>query len=260
MLLEAWETLGNPRYFDSASRGVDALIAMQGPDGQAAWAEQYGPDMKPIAARTHEPPGYVVRESLQVVSLLERFYLITGNDRYLAPIPPFLDWLERVNRESAAEHYPRPRYWEPGTNKPLYVVRTDEETPEGYGTYLWTTDPALTRCGDKPCAGDDGPIADVAALRDNYEALASLDSPQARSARLDAMRSRTAATTTLGGYVSEIVSALDARGAWVTENNRVNQPNAASDGEMQTSVRGISTRVYAERMLALIAALQNTER
>jgi hypothetical protein len=97
---------------------VDALIALQGPEGQGCWAEQYGPDMRPATARTHEPAGYVVRESRDIIGLLQAFYLRTGDPRYLTPVPRCLDWFDRINREAMAERYPTPRYWEPGTNRP----------------------------------------------------------------------------------------------------------------------------------------------
>src|SRR5262252_7106043 len=46
LLLDAYDTLGDRRYFEAARKGVDSLIALQGPGGQAAWAEQHGPDLR----------------------------------------------------------------------------------------------------------------------------------------------------------------------------------------------------------------------
>ncbi|MGA8205516.1 MAG: pectate lyase [Woeseiaceae bacterium] len=259
LLLKAWETLGDPRYFEGARLAADALIAMQGPEGQAAWSEQHGPDMRPIAARTHEPPGYVVRESIGVMSVLERIYLLTGESRYLAPVPGCLDWFDRINLESADEKYPRPRYWEPGTNRPLYVVRTNELTREGYGKYIWTTDPAKTRCDGKPCKGDGTPIVDVALLRAKYDEIAGLTAPEARAAYLTGMLARQVRQAGSDKSAIDIISALDSRGAWVTDGNTVNEPNASSEAELHPVIRGISTRVFVDRMSALITALQNDE-
>jgi hypothetical protein len=259
LLLEAHATLGDVRYFDAARRAVEGLIAIQGPEGQAAWAEQYGPDLRPVAARTHEPAGYVVRESLGVIDLLFRFYLMTGDPRYLAPIPDTFDWLERINRESAAEEYPRPRYWEPGTNRPLYVLPTDERTPEGYGVFLWTTDPEKTRCDDRPCRGDGEPIVDVGALSEEYREIATLVSAKARKRYLQDMlageRARSRAPRRQED-IADIITAMDARGAWVTDNNSVNVPNIDTGDEARQTVRGISTLVFVDRLSALIAALQ----
>jgi hypothetical protein len=264
LLLEAYETLGDPRYFDGALLAADALIAMQGPDSQAAWAEQYGLDMRPVAARTHEPAGYVVRESLGVLSLLARFYLLTGDPGYLAPIPRCLDWFDRINREAAAAKYPKPRYWEPGTNRPLYVVKTHELTPEGYGEYIWTTDPAKTLCEAKPCEGDGQPIVDVELFRAQYDEIAALTTPEARAAFLAEMIAKEARPSHDSEHnsesVADIIAAMDSQGAWVTDGNRVNESNAASEAEMQPTVRGISTAIFVDRMSTLITNLQNDER
>jgi len=258
LLLDAHDTFADSRYFDSVRRAMAALIAMQGPANQAAWAEQHGPDLRPIAARTHEPAGYVLRESWMSMVMLEQFYLRTGDAKYLAPVPRCLDWFDRVNREAAAARYPTPRYWEPGTNKPLYVVRTTELTREGYGKYIWTTDPAKARCDGKPCKFDGKPVVDMAPLRAQYTALTALTTPSARAARLAELKARVRRPRG-NEKIADIISALDARGAWVTDGNMVPRANAASEAEAQETVRGISTRAFAWRMESLIASLRKPE-
>lgn len=262
LLLAAWETLGDPRYFAAARLAVEGLIAIQGPENQGGWAEQYGPDLQPVAARTHEPAGYVVRESLGVIDLLSRFWLMTGDPRYLAPIPRAIDWFERLNEASARERFLSPRYWEPGTNRPVYVVRIDERTPEGYGQYIWTTDPAKARCDGKPCRGDGAPVVDVATVQSDYEEIASLKTPEARAARLDALRARkheTAQAARGRESVADIIAGLDPRGAWVTEGLSVNEPNFTTGADVQQPVTGISTRVFVDRLSTLIATLDDEE-
>lgn len=257
LLLDAWETFGDVRYFESARRGADVLISMQGPDGQAAWAEQHGPDMRPIAARTHEPAGYVIRETHMALQMLEEMYLRTGDPRYLAPVPRALDWYERVNREIAVRKYPVPRYWEPGSNDPVYVVRTHKLNADGYGLYIWTTDPSQTVCGDGPCRGDGKPVVNVAPMRAEYEALRGAADAQSRAAileKLRAARSRHYGRPDLDA--AEIVKSLDARGAWVTDGNVMPVPNAPSEDAERETIRGISTRVFAERMEALIGLVR----
>lgn len=258
LLLDAHDTFADSRYFDSVRRAMAALIAMQGPGNQAAWAEQHGPDLRPIAARTHEPAGYVLRESWMSIVMLEEFYLRTGDAKYLAPVPRCLDWFDRVNREAAAAKYPTPRYWEPGTNKPLYVVRTAELTPEGYGKYIWTTDPAKARCDGNPCKFDGKPVANVAPLRAEYAALTALTTPSARAARLAELKTRRTRMPRDRESATDIISALDARGAWVTDGNVVPRANAPSEAEAQETVRGISTRTFVVRMEALIASLRKS--
>jgi len=257
LLLAGYEKLGDPRYFEAVRHAVDALIAMQGPGAQACWAEQHGPDLRPIAARTHEPAGYVVRESEGVIRVLQEFYLRTGEARYLAPIPRCFDWFDRINRESAAARYPTPRYWEPGTNKPLYVVRTHEFNPEGYGLYKWVTDPAQTRCDVEPCKGPGKPIVDVESLRAANDAIATLKTPAARAARLAKMHPRVPHPPVIGpDFRADLIAQLDARGAWVTDGNTMPVPNAPSESQEREAIRGISTRVFVENMEVLIAGLR----
>lgn len=257
LLLEAYETFGDQRYRDAARRGVDALIALQGPEGQACWAEQYGPDMKPAAARTHEPAGYVVRESRGAIAVLHDMYLRTGNARYLAPVPRCLEWFGRINQESMTERYPRPRYWEPGSNRPLYVVRTNESTSEGYGKYRWTTDPAETDCDGRPCKGDGQPIVDVGTLRAEHASIAALDTPESRAAYREAIAVRASADRRGDADLTGIIAAMDARGAWVTglEVLHTPKPNGRLSDD-RVAVRGISTAVFADRMSAMIASLR----
>ena len=256
LLTQAYATLGDARYFEAARRGVDALIVLQGPEGQGCWAEQYGPDMRPATARTHEPAGYVVRESIAVIRQLQEFYLRTGDPRYLAAVPRCLDWFDRINREAAAQKYPTPRYWEPGTNRPLYVPRTGEFTAEGYGKYLWTTDPAKSRCDNQPCKWQGKPIVDLTSLRANYKAIAALTTPEARAARLaeDLARQERRQKSPLG--VAEIIASLDPRGAWVTSGLTAPQLGARLQDDERVAVRGISTTEFVRRMSSLIANLR----
>lgn len=257
LLLDAYEALGDSRYFEGARRGVEALITLQGPEDQGCWAEQYGPDMRPVAARTHEPAGYVVRESLGVIELLQEFFLRTGDARYLAPVPRCLAWFERINRESAAERYPIPRYWEPRTNRPLYFVRTDQLTPEGYGKYKWTTQPQATLCDGEPCKGDGKPIVDVAMWSARQKAIAALDSPQARSARLAASRRKSIRPRSdSDGGLEKIISSMDRRGAWVTDGISVPRAGTASEPDVRIEVRGISTQTFVRNLSTLAASLR----
>jgi PelA/Pel-15E family pectate lyase len=257
LLLSAYESFGHPRYLEGARLGVDALMALQGPEDQGCWAEQYGFDMKPIAARTHEPAGFVVRESIGVMTLLARFYLMTGDRQYLEPIPACLNWFDRINRESMDEKYPRPRYWEPGSNRPIYVVRTGEITAEGYGTYIWTTDPAKTDCDGRPCAGDGKPIVDVDYFREQYNVISNLASDEARADYLEKLLASAARRSKSSESVIEIMSTMDERGAWITDGISVNQSNASTEVGAHPLVRGYSTRVFTDRLSTLIEALNN---
>jgi hypothetical protein len=201
----------------------------------------------------------VVRESWQVIVRLEEFYLRTGDPRYLAPVPRCLDWFDRINRESAQQKYPIPRYWEPGTNRPLYVVRTDGRTPEGYGVYKWVTDPSQTKCENGPCKGDGKPIVNVAKLRADYKEIAAVTTPAERASRLAELHARAGMPRRTGNDLAKILSSMDARGAWVTDVLSVPQvPKARAMEDNRATVRGISTEVFADNLSALIAFLRTS--
>jgi PelA/Pel-15E family pectate lyase len=259
LLFDAWQSLGNPRYYEAAARGVDAFIALQGPEGQGCWGEQHGPDLQPIAARTHEPPGYVIRESIGVMTVMIRLYLMTGDRKYLESIPRCLDWFDRINRDSAQQKYPRPRYWEPGTNRPLYVVQTDKRTPQGYGVFLWTSDPSKTDCDGAPCKGDGAPFVDAAYFREQFEIISNLTTADERAAYLAKMLASAARRQPIEETTSQVIASLDDRGAWITDDNFVNEPNLDTGADIRRRVRGISTGVFVDRMSVLIAALDNKE-
>ena len=51
-------------------------------------------NMRPAWARTHEIASYMPRQSVQVMEQLMTFYLLTGDRRYLSPIPAGINWLK----------------------------------------------------------------------------------------------------------------------------------------------------------------------
>ncbi len=248
LLISAYRALGDRRYFEAARRGADFLIAAQGPDGEAGWAEQYGPDMRPIAARTHEPAGYVIRESRDAIRVLEMFYTLTGDTRYLAPIPRCLAWYDRVNSEAIGFKRPPSRYWQPGTNLPVYVVRRDAHNADGYGLYDWTTTP--------PPGMPVKPAVDVAPIRAEYERVAALATTRARAEYFDAHFDGARRPAPAASQVEAVITGLDARGAWVTDGIMVHAiTTSGKNTGSQVPVRGISTAVFVRNLSTLIDAL-----
>lgn len=247
LLVEAYRTLGDQRYFEAARRGVDFLITVQGPEGQAAWAEQYGPDMKPVAARTHEPAGYVIRESRDAIRVLEMFFTLTGDPRYLKPIPGCLAWYDRVNREAIELKRPLARYWEPGTNLPVYVVQTKARNAEGYGLNKWTTTPELGMEVRR--------AVDVAPIRAEYEAVAALTTPEARAAYYKKYFGRRPPVPDVPpASIAAIIKGLDQRSAWVTDGVRVHPIiEKGMNPGTTVAIRGISTAVFVRNLNALTA-------
>lgn len=115
-LLEAWKLFGDRRYLDAAIRGGEFLILAQLPEPQPAWAQQYDFAMEPAWARAYEPPALSSSESVSAMTALVDLYVATGDERFLRPIPAFLDWLDRsrIGPDLWA------RFYELGTNRPIY--------------------------------------------------------------------------------------------------------------------------------------------
>lgn len=259
-LVEGYEMLGDERHLEAARRGVDFMIAVQGPEGQAAWAEQYDPKtMEPAAARTHEPAGFVVRESAETIRLLETFYLMTGSARYLRPIPGAIAWFERVNRETVEQKRPPARYYQPGSNLPVYVVRAEGTSPEGYGLYRWSTTEArgdgfgLYRASEEALAVR--PFIEVEPIRREYERVSRLTREQARAEYEGRRRAGRRGGQPRQGPpadVAEVIGSLDARGAWVTDVSVLTRvPPPALNPGTRERIRGYSTGVFVRNMRAL---------
>lgn len=256
VLLDAYQYLGDRRYLESARRAVDFMIAVQGPEDQAAWAEQYDPNtMQPIKARTHEPAGFVIRESEQILELLEIFYLMTGDRRYLRPIPMCLNWFDRVNRESRENNRPAARYYELGTNLPVYVVRTDKTTPQGYGVYLWSN----TRAQGNVSAGVQ--VTDVEPFRKEYERISKLSKEDAKAEYLQRFKSWEPMPRAEMSAVTNILGSMDERGAWITDC-RVLKLDAGPDGMNSGDfeiIKGYSSGVFVRNLRVLASYIQNAK-
>lgn len=119
-LLRLHALLGDPRYLDAATKGGDCIIRLQGGPGEEIWAQQYDPEtLEPAWARNFEPPGYSSVESIGVCNILIELYLVTGDQRYLEPLPKAFAWYD-------ARRLPNgkwARLYEPKTQRPVYGRR-----------------------------------------------------------------------------------------------------------------------------------------
>jgi PelA/Pel-15E family pectate lyase len=138
LLLKAYQQLGDERYLEAARRGGDFFIISQGPEGHAGWAEQYDMNIQPCWARTHEPPGFMTRQTINTIGTLEELYLFTGDKRYLGPLPAAFDWLDasalRVLDNGEAEFA---RMYEPVSNMPIACELSDIKDENGYTQYIF---------------------------------------------------------------------------------------------------------------------------
>ncbi len=140
-LIAAHEVYEDEKYLSALKKLGDFLVLAQMPEPQPAWAQQYNYDMIPVWARKFEPPGISGDESQETINTLMRIYRVTGDRKFLEPIPTALDYLER----SLLPDGQLARYYELKTNKPLYMQRQgkvysltydDSNLPDHYG---WKT-------------------------------------------------------------------------------------------------------------------------
>jgi hypothetical protein len=140
--------------------------------------------MQPIWARKFEPPAVAGDESQEAPETLMEIHRVTGDAKYLKPIPAALGWLKR----SLLADGQLARYYELKTNRPLYMVRRgdtytltydDSDLPKHYG---WKFESRLSeieknyeecRSGARP-ANPPLSLADLA--RQAREILSNLDS------------------------------------------------------------------------------------
>jgi len=114
----------NEERYKSAIRGLgDFLVLAQMPEPQPAWAQQYSREMQPIWARRFEPAAVTGGESQGVLETLLKIHRLTGEAKYLEPIPRALAYL---NRSRLADGR-LARYYELKTNRPLYMTRQGDE-------------------------------------------------------------------------------------------------------------------------------------
>lgn len=118
-LIVAHRVYKDEKYLDALKRLGNFLILAQMPQPQPAWAQQYNYHMHPIWARKFEPAAITGGESQSVIEALMKIYSVTGDEKYLEPIPPAIEYL----KSSQLSDGRLARYYELKTNKPLYMVR-----------------------------------------------------------------------------------------------------------------------------------------
>ena len=133
--LVAFNTYKDERYRDAVRRLGDFLILAQMPDPQPAWAQQYNYAMEPVWARKFEPPAISGLESEDAIRTLLKVFRLTGERKYLEPIPRALAYLKKCRLPDGR----MARYYELKTNRPLYMNR---KGPDYFLTFDDTNLPA----------------------------------------------------------------------------------------------------------------------
>jgi len=239
VLLDAHRRRGGDAWLTAARRAGDFLVAAQLPEPQAGWAQQYDEALHPAWARAFEPPAVASRETAGAMLTLVDLFAATGDERFLVPLPPAVAWLER----SAIADGRWARYYELGTNRPLYgdrdgriryaLAEISEERRKGYG---W-----------------EGAFGIPEAIRATATVLAA--GPQAgrpRSAKPSAASAekRAAAARALEPRVTEVIAALDDDGRWITRGRFTKEVKGLEFGDR------IETATFVTNLNLLSAYLE----
>lgn len=197
MLLLAARTYDEPRYRAAALWAGDFILLAQMPEPQPAWAQQYDAAMHPAWARRFEPPAISGGESQGIVSVLLRLYVETGDRKHLEPVRRAIEYLKRSRLPDGR----LARFYELGTNKPLYFTRQyeltydDGDLPTHYGFVVSSRLDALAR---------------------KYERLARCSPEELAAERVPRPR-QPEKSAALEKQVRSLAQSLDERGAWVEE-------------------------------------------
>lgn len=195
-MLDAYHAYKDRRYLDSALKGGEFIIVSQLKEPQAGWAAQYDKDLKPAWARWFEPPSLDAKCTANNIKTLMDLYLETGNHKFLKPIPAAVDWLRR----SAFEENQWYRFYEVGSNKPLFVT-TDQKVVHEYKNirkgYTWM-----------------GSFGDGAIEKWEHLSKAGRTTVRAQERAKPTPEEARAAAEKMSSRVSDIMSKLDSEGRW----------------------------------------------
>ncbi len=283
VLVTYHQATGDARVLPAIRRGMDIYIATRQPAPQAGWGLQHTPDLKPAGARSYEPVALVTHTTATNIAQLMQFFRMTGDRRYLAPIPDALAWLESVRLPAAQQVGGRqfPTFVQIGTNRPLYVHRRGSNVVNG--EYYVDHDPADT-IGHYNARR----AIDTAALAAEYRRLAAPPAgapvdPALGDGRRPLRRYWTPGAQAMPGHpvatgqVARLAASLNREGWWPTPlratSHRYTRDGSATvtPGDYRTTDVGdatdtspfdieggpvaISTGVYIDNMAKLIAAL-----
>ena len=200
MLLAA-EVYGDKKYLASAERAGDFLILAQMPEPQPAWAQQYDAKMQPSWSRAFEPPAISGGESQRILEALMRLFRVTGNKKYLEPIPPAIAWLKK----SALSDGRLARFYELKTNKPLYFMFQED----GREVMTYSSDKLPTHYGFIVSSR-------VHRIEAEYEKLLQAPVPEKGISKTSSKRPGKVSGESVD-RVRKVIGGLDSRGAWMEQ-------------------------------------------
>ena len=244
VLINAYEQLGNEKYLEAAKRGADFIILAQLPEPQAAWADQYDMNIKPAWGRTHEPPAFLSRQTVNCVYTLMKMFRVTGDHRYLQPIPATIKWLKDSTIKIMDDGtHGLARFYDVGTNLKVNYVFTDRRNAEGYWIvelrdpitlkeeHIWTH-------------------IDVKGIEHEYNRLKSMSSEEAVSEYRAQKAAKPEVKKIDPQKFDDLIASMDKRGAWIEEMSVYNVGHTMSTipEERRRTIQGISTETFMTNM------------
>lgn len=193
-LLVAWDAYGDSRYLQAAKQGGEFLLLAQLPPPQPGWAQQYNQQMHPCWARKFEPPAISGGESQHVMRTLLTLYQRTADARFLDAVRRALPYYAK----SILPNGKLARFYEMGTNRPLYFTKTYELT--------YSDSDLPTHYAFMVSSGLDRIERELQRLQNIPSNQLERRSSASRPAKL---------TEQLKQDAASVIAALDARGAWV---------------------------------------------
>ena len=260
VLLDAYVQLGDERYLEAARRGGDFFMISQGPEGQAGWAEQFDMNLQPCWGRTHEPPAFMPRQTLNTLYTLAQLYLFTGDRRYLRPFPAAMDWLARCELRARDDgSIETARLYEPGTNLPYIVEVEEERNEEGYQLYDFRpVDKKSYLETQKASKGDKHPVVmqtqgrvntfNLASVEAQYERIKAASPEESQDLYKEFFGPHPRKPSTPGSQeIEEIIHAMNDKGAWI-EDIEIWDYKPGQMIEEKKTIRGFSLGTYISHM------------
>jgi len=220
MLFEAHRIYNRSDCYGAAVRTAEFFLLAQMPDPQPGWAQQYDSDMHPVWARKFEPPAITGGEAQGVMNKLIDVYRITGDKKFLAPLPRAISYY----RKSVLNDGQLARFYELQTNRPLFFTREyeltyhDADVPTHYAFKVGSKLDSIERTYE-------------AALNTPLRNL----KPQHVSVTPEKLSSK------IAKRAAEIVQSLDERGAWVEDGKMEHQGASLKVIDMKTFARNLET-------------------
>ncbi len=123
------------KFVEPIRKEMDFYILSQYKSPQAGWSLQYNFKLEPAQGRSYEPAALDPLYTAKHIEMLIKFYELTGDKKYLIPIPASLQWLKTVVLNYVDSLVIVPKFVELNTNKPIFIHR--KGTNINFGSYYY---------------------------------------------------------------------------------------------------------------------------